>query len=66
MRRALYWSAVVLAVAVLAGGAVFAYLGYRSTAGPDGTVRGYFAALARADAPAALGFGRLPAGPPTS
>ena len=63
MRRALYWLTVVIAVAALAGGAVYAYLGYRDTAGPDGTVKGYFAALARSDAPAALGFGRVPAGP---
>jgi hypothetical protein len=63
MRRALYWITVVIAVAALAGGAVYAYLGYRDTAGPDGTVKGYFDALARADAPAALGFGSVPAGP---
>jgi hypothetical protein len=63
MRRALYWLTVLIAVASLAGGAVYAFLGYRDTAGPDGTVKGYFAALARSDAPAALGFGRVPAGP---
>lgn len=63
MRRAGYWITVLIAVAALVAGGIYAYLGYRSTAGPDGTVRGYFAALARSDAPAALGFGRLPAGP---
>jgi hypothetical protein len=63
MRRALYWAAVVVAVAALVGGALYAYLGYRDTSGPDGAVRGYFAAVARGDAPAALAFGDVPDGP---
>jgi hypothetical protein len=63
MRRAVYWTAVVVATAALVVGGVQAYLGYRATAGPDGTVKGYFAALVRSDAPAALGFGIVPAGP---
>lgn len=63
MRRAGYWSAVVLAVAALFGGSLYAYVAYRETSGPDGTVRGYFAALERGDASAALGFGDVPAGP---
>lgn len=63
MRRALYWTAVLVAVGALVGGAIVAYVGYSATAGPDGAVQGYFAALARSDAPAALAFGGLPAGP---
>jgi hypothetical protein len=59
----LFWSAIVLALAALVGGSAFAYVTYAATAGPDGAVKGYFAALARGDAPAALGFGDLPSGP---
>lgn len=54
--------AIALALVALLGGGVFAYLQYQRTAGPDGAVRAYFAALARSDAPAALGFGDVPAG----
>ncbi|MEO9139716.1 MAG: hypothetical protein ABI345_11675 [Jatrophihabitans sp.] len=63
-RPRLFWSGVVLAVALLAGGVVVATLGYAKTSGPDGAVRGYFAALARADAPSALAFGDLSPGVP--
>ncbi len=61
--RGLFWSAIALALAALVGGSAFAYVTYAATAGPDGAVKGYFAALARGDAPAALGFGDLPSGP---
>jgi hypothetical protein len=64
-RRGRFWSAVLLAVLAVVGGAVIAYRGYAETSGPDGVVRGYFAALARSDAPGALAFGDLPAGPRT-
>lgn len=60
--RRWYWLALAAAVALLAGGAVVAYRGYRATAGPAGAVRGYFAALQRGDAAAALAFGTVPAG----
>ena len=63
--RVLYWSAVLLALAVLVGGTAVAYASYQETAGPAGAVKGYFAALERGDAPAALGFGELPSGPDT-
>jgi hypothetical protein len=63
MRRFCYWTAVLVAVAALVGGGLYGYLGYRATSGPDGAVKGYFAALARSDAPAALGFGDRPQGP---
>jgi hypothetical protein len=62
MRRWFFWTTVLVALAALLGGSAFAYLGYRETSGPDGAVKGYFAALARSDAPAALGFGALPSG----
>lgn len=65
-RRRLFWSAVFVAVVALVTGSVFAYITYTSTSGPDGAVKGYFAALARGDAPAALGFGDLAPGPPES
>lgn len=64
-RRGLYWMAVVLAVVALIGGATVAWVSYSATAGPDGAVKGYLAALARDDAAAALGFGDLPPGPHT-
>jgi hypothetical protein len=60
--RATYWTCVVLAVVALVGGSVVAYLSYADTGGPAGAVRGYFAALKRADAPAAVAFGDIPAG----
>jgi hypothetical protein len=63
LRRVLFWAALAVAVAALVGGAVYAYVGYRAVSGPEGAVRGYFAALARSDAPAALGFGTVPDGP---
>ena len=49
-------------MAALVGGAVVAVAGYAATRGPAGAVRGYFAALQRADAAAALGFGDVPVG----
>lgn len=65
MRRRLYWAAVVCAAALLAGGVMVGVRGYAKTAGVDGIVRGYFAALARSDAADALAFGDIPAGPHT-
>jgi hypothetical protein len=60
-----FWAAVVAASLLLGGGVLLAALGYAETSGPDGAVRGYFAALARSDAPDALAFGDLPSGPHT-
>jgi len=60
--RGLFWAAILVALSALIGGALFAYVTYEASAGPDGAVKGYFAALARSDAPAALGFGELPPG----
>ena len=61
-RRAVVWLVAAGAVVAVGWGAVMAYTGYRQTAGPGGAVKGYFAALARGDAPAALGFGAPPEG----
>lgn len=61
----LFWSAVVVAALLLGGGVLIAALGYADTSGPDGAVRGYYAALARSDAPSALAFGVVPDGPHT-
>ena len=65
MRRRLFWVAVAGAVALLVTGTLLAVRGYERTAGPDGAVRGYFAALARGDSAAALAFGDVPEGPHT-
>lgn len=62
MRRALYRTAVALSIVALVTGGTVAYLGYTADRGPADVVRGYLAALADADAPAALGYGRLPDG----
>jgi hypothetical protein len=62
VRRASYWTAVAVSVIALFAGSLYAYVAYRETSGPDGTVRGYFAALERSDAASALGFGDTPAG----
>lgn len=63
-RRA-FWSAVVLAVAVIATGTIVAVTGYLRTGGPDGVVGRYYAALARGDAPGALALGLPPDAPHT-
>lgn len=63
MRRAIFWTVAVLAASAVFAGSLYAYIAYRETSGADGAVRGYFAALERGDAAAALGFGNLPNGP---
>jgi hypothetical protein len=63
VRRASFWVAVVLAATALFAGSLYAYVAYRATSGPQGAVRGYFAALQRGDASSALGFGDIPPGP---
>ncbi len=62
MRRWVWWSGVAAAVALVGVGSVVAYRGYTRSTSPQDPVRGYLAALARADAPAALGAGDVPAG----
>jgi hypothetical protein len=58
-----YWTAVAAAAAVLAAGIVLVVRSAGSPSGPDGVVRAYFAALSRADAPAALALAVPPSGP---
>ncbi|MFN2518979.1 MAG: hypothetical protein ABR604_08060 [Jatrophihabitantaceae bacterium] len=60
--RALFWASILVALSAFVGGSLVAYVTYAETAGPDGAVKAYFAALSRGDAPAALGFGDLPVG----
>lgn len=63
--RGLFWLCVLLAAALTAGGGAYAYSSYRNSGGADGAVRGYLHALARGDAPTALSYGDVPAGPHT-
>jgi hypothetical protein len=63
--RGLYWAAVLLSLVLVVAGGIVAYLGYTATSGPDGAVKGYFAALQRGDAGSALAFGDIPPGPHT-
>jgi hypothetical protein len=65
MRRRLYWVGVLAGVLLLAGGVVVGALAYTATESPAAVVRGYFAALARSDAPRALAYGMVPFGPHT-
>lgn len=60
--RGLFWAAVLLAVIAFTGGGIAAYAGYSATSDPATVVSDYFAALEDANAPAALGYGELPAG----
>jgi hypothetical protein len=57
-----YRLGVVVAAALVAGGAVTAYRAHRAMVGPAGAVRAYFAALQRGDAAGALALGAVPAG----
>ncbi|WP_375481867.1 hypothetical protein [uncultured Jatrophihabitans sp.] len=61
-RPLLFWSALLVALAALVGGAVVAVTSVVGTQAPAGAVRGYFDALQHADAPRALGFGDVPSG----
>ncbi|MDP9118286.1 MAG: hypothetical protein M3O28_13695 [Actinomycetota bacterium] len=53
---------MILAVLMAVGGSLLAYRSYEATVGPEAAVRGYYGALTRGDASAALGFGDLPPG----
>lgn len=61
-RHLLFGLGIVLAVALIAVGAVVGIRGYRASVGPEGAARGYFTALARGDAPTALAYGTVPGG----
>jgi hypothetical protein len=56
---------VVVGVALLVGGGVIAGIGLATSPAPATVVRDYLAAVARADAPAALSYGDVPRGPRT-
>jgi len=60
--RGLFWAGVLCAVVLVVAGGAVAWFAYRQTDGPDGAVRGYFEAIARDDAAAALGYGTVPHG----
>lgn len=62
MRRWIWRAGVVAAVALIGVGSFAAYRGYTRTSSPQDVVHGYLAALERADAPAALAAGDIPAG----
>ncbi len=62
LRRRWFWVAVGGALALIVVGTVVAVLAFEDRADPAATARSYFAAVARADAPAALGYGDLPDG----
>jgi hypothetical protein len=61
--RGLFRLALAVATGALVAGVAIAVQSYLSTSGADGAVRGYFAALQRGDASAALAYGNVPAGP---
>lgn len=63
VRRALFWIAGLAAAIALCGGSAFALIEHHGNSGPASAVEGYFAALARSDAPAALAYGAVPDGP---
>jgi hypothetical protein len=65
VKRALYWLGVMTGVALMTSGVIVAVQGYLTESAPEGVVRGYFAALQKGDAAAALAYGRIPAGPRT-
>ncbi len=63
--RGMFWVAVLAALAVLIGGTVVAVTAHNTASTPGAVAKDYFRALGRADAPAALALGDLPAGPRT-
>lgn len=60
--RLVFWTAVVAAIAAVAGGGYLAETAYAKNTAPKTVVADYLAALARADASAALSYGDLPSG----
>jgi hypothetical protein len=61
--RAAYRTAFVACLIAVIGGSVLAWRSYPAPMSPQQVARAYFAALAHADAPAALGLGAVPPGP---
>ena len=62
MKKWLWRGGVLLGAGLLTAGLVLAVDGYGATGGPADVTRGYFAALARSDAPGALAYGDVPDG----
>ena len=62
MARVAFWTAAAACVVALVGGSVLAWRSYPERMSPQQVARTYFFALARADAPAALGLGVVPSG----
>jgi len=60
--RVAFWTAAAACVIALVGGSVLAWRSYPERMSPQQVARAYFVALARADAPAALGLGVVPRG----
>jgi hypothetical protein len=63
--RGMFWIAVLAALAAVASGVVITATAYINESQPETAAVGYFQALGRGDAPGALRFGALPAGPRT-
>jgi hypothetical protein len=61
-RRGLYWVGVLVAVAAVVGGGVIVFTAWSNESAPETAAVSYFRALARGDAPAALGLGDVPNG----
>ena len=61
-RRVAFWAAVLVALAAVGGGAYLAQDAYATNTAPETIAGDYLAALARADAPAALAYGEIPTG----
>jgi hypothetical protein len=61
-RRGLYWVGVLVALAALVGGGIIVFTAWSNESAPESAAVSYFRALARGDAPAALGMGDVPDG----
>lgn len=60
--RVAFWVAMLLALAAMVGGTALAATSYLDATSPRSVVEGYFAAVVRGDAAAALAYGQIPDG----